>query len=237
MAPETLHVIAWIGVAHFSFCRNDCAHADGHQESSCLFHRESARVYVSRRRRRRICSGYLPSDDPCVLQSLPVPWLRQRHSRHGRRAGYAQDGRSQASHAVHVLDVRDRSSGDCRYAADRRIFFQGRNSLAGVFKSARRADSVGARCDWRRNDRFLHVPAVLHGLFWREPGGSSHSGALARITQSHDLTSCRTRNRFNSRRLDRASRRFRRQPVRALARARSRAPTPKNMPRPDWNSG
>ena len=96
-APGALLVVAVIGAVDGDLCRFDRTRSDRHQEGSGLFHGQPARIHVPGLRRRRICGGYLPLDDPRVLQSAAVSRRGQRHPRDGRNSGYSQDGRI-ASH-------------------------------------------------------------------------------------------------------------------------------------------
>ena len=98
MAPDTLHVIAVDR-------RRDGASS---RPPSAWRRTTSRRCWPTRRSRQlgymflamgvgAYARRHLPPDDPRLLQGLPVPRLGQRHPRHGRRAGHAEDGRPEAT--------------------------------------------------------------------------------------------------------------------------------------------
>ena len=113
-----------IARTHFLFDRSpfalgDCRHrrrrhgplrrhhrpgAERHQARARLLHHLAARLHVSRLRRRRLFRRHLPSRHARLLQGSALPCRRLRHSRPGRRAGHAQDGRPAHETSRHFLD-------------------------------------------------------------------------------------------------------------------------------------
>ena len=114
MAPTALLVVAVIGAADRHLRRFHRPGPERYQTGSGLLHDQPARIHVFRLRRRRLYRRDLPPDDPRLLQSPALFRRGQRDARHGRRARHAQDGRSQAAPAPHLLDVSDRHPGPRR---------------------------------------------------------------------------------------------------------------------------
>ena len=105
------------------------------------------------------------------FKALPLPRLRQRDPRHGRRAGHAEDGR--ALEASCRSPRRPSSSRRSRSPASRRSpgFFSKDEILWQAFSSPHGQPALWAR---RRSsvagpDRLLHVPPGVHDLLRRVP--------------------------------------------------------------------
>ena len=88
-------------------------------------------------------------------------------SRPGRRAGSAQDGRAVAEAAGDLCRDYGWRSGYRRNFSLRRILFQGRDSVCGVFAGNQRQDSLFCRAFHGAADGVLYGPAVVPGLHGR----------------------------------------------------------------------
>jgi NADH:ubiquinone oxidoreductase subunit 5 (subunit L)/multisubunit Na+/H+ antiporter MnhA subunit len=88
-----------------------------HQKSPGVFHRQPAWLHVPGLRRWSFFRRHLPFDDARVLQSASFPCRRQCHSRRGRRAGHAQDGRPQQENQVDLYHHANGHAGHLRCAA------------------------------------------------------------------------------------------------------------------------
>ncbi len=64
---------------HGALCRDDRPRANRHQAGAGLFDGQPTRLYVPRRRHRRLHGRDFPSDDPCVLQGPVVSVGRLGH--------------------------------------------------------------------------------------------------------------------------------------------------------------
>ena len=80
----------------------------------------------------------------------------------GRRAGHAQDGRTQNLYPDHVCDDGHRDAGDCWDPAIRGLLEQGRNSVEGVLKRTWELGLLAGRRHHRVHYVVLHVPPALH---------------------------------------------------------------------------
>ena len=92
LAPTSMKTVAIVGRSDRDLCRFHRPRAKRHQARAGLLDRLAARLHVSRARRRSILRRRLPRLHARVLQGAALPWRRLRHSRHERRAGYAQHG-------------------------------------------------------------------------------------------------------------------------------------------------
>ena len=160
--------------------RGHCRYGpERHQAGPGLFDRQPARLHVHRGGRRRLRRRRLPSDDPRLLQGLPLSWLRLGDSRDGRRAGHAQDGRVAQTHAGDVLDLPGRDARDLRLSTVCGLHVQGRNPAPGL--RSRPSFYLGADLRGRGADRLLHVPPGLHDVFRRVPRHPRAGASPARI--------------------------------------------------------
>jgi hypothetical protein len=115
---------------------------------------------------RRFRRGHFSFDDARIFQGSAVSGRGQRDSRHGRRAGSAQNGRAAQENSMDVLDDADGHAGDRWRAGIFRLFQQGRYS--GIDRHWDwRANSVGCRRADGWPDGVLHVSYVVPGLPWR----------------------------------------------------------------------
>ena len=117
LAPASAAWVAWHRRGHRALRRHHRPDADRPQAHPGLFDHLAARLHVPGGRRRRLCLGHLPPDDPRLLQGAAVPGRRQRDARPGRRAGHPQDGQPARQDADDLLDLPDRRGGAGRHPA------------------------------------------------------------------------------------------------------------------------
>ncbi len=135
-------------------------------------------------RARGVLGGDLPPDDARVLQGSALPRLRLGDPRHGRRAGHAEDGRTEEAHAEDVLDLRDRLGGPRRHPAARGVLLQGRDpALRG---GGRALGALRGGPDHSGADGLLHVPRRLHDVPWRVPRHARAGAPSARVAAGDD---------------------------------------------------
>ena len=157
--------------------------AERHQARAGVLHGQPVGLHVSGAGRGRLRRGNFPPDDPRLLQGPALPRFRQRDSRHGRRAGHAQDGRAVEQDSEHLLDVpggHDRHFGN---SAAGRIRQQGRHS-GGFVQCA--AGALGHRVRHRRVDGVLYVPAGIPDVFRRVARAARGRAPHSRIALGDD---------------------------------------------------
>ncbi len=157
LAPGISLLVATIGALTAIFAATIGLAQNGHQEGSRLLHRLAARLHVPGRGPRCLLGGDLPRDDARVFQGSPLPRLRLGDSRHGRRAGHAEDGRPEIPSAAHAPDVLDRHARHRRHPAARRLLQQGRDpALRGLVALPRPLAALAGGSDHGRPDGVLH---------------------------------------------------------------------------------
>ncbi len=161
-APETLAIVAGIGVATALDGRHHRPRAERHQARARVLDRVATRPDVRGHGRGRVRGGDLPPLHARLLQGPAVPRVGRRHPRPGRRAGHPADGRPEERAACHLLDVPDRVAGDLRRAPAVGVLQQGRDPLEGVLGRPRAGVDRGGRRVAPDGD--LHVPARVPDL-------------------------------------------------------------------------
>jgi NADH-quinone oxidoreductase subunit L len=122
---------------HGALRRHHRPGAERHQARARLLHHLAARLHVPGLRRRGLLGGHLPPRDARLLQGAALPRRRLGDSRHGRRAGPAQDGRPAQEAARHLLDHDRGRLRHRRISALRRLLLQGRDPLRRISSRAR----------------------------------------------------------------------------------------------------
>jgi len=125
---------------------------------------------ASRPTRRHLSPGHAR-----LLQGAAVPGCGLGDSRHGRRAGPAQDGRPVEEAAGHLCRDHGGRSGHRRIFPVRRILLKRRHSLRGLSAGHERQDLV---VRWPADgsvDVVLHVPPLVSGLPGQVPQSRSPS--------------------------------------------------------------
>ena len=155
-APQVMMIVAVVGVLDGVHGRVDWSGAVRHQARPRVLDGVAAGIHVHRDGGRRLLGRRVPPDDARVLQGAALPGQRLRDSRHGRRAGHAQDGRAEEIPAGHLRHDVDRHARDRGYSAVRRVLQQGRDPVPRVsVEQVHLGPGRGVGAD----DRVLHVPA------------------------------------------------------------------------------
>ena len=125
-------------------------------------------------RRRGLLGGHLPSRHARLLQGAALPRRRLRHSRPGRRAGPAQDGRPAQETSRHFLDHDRGRLRHRRIPALRRLLLQRRNPLRRISAWNRRQAPLVRRPGHGAAHIVLHVSPLVHGLHRRAAQRDAH---------------------------------------------------------------
>ena len=115
-------------------------------------------------RRRGLLGRHLPSRHARLLQGAALPRRRLRHSRHGRRAGPAQDGRPAQETSRHLLDHDRGRLRHRRLLPLRRLLLERRHPLRRISPGNRRQNSLVRRPRHGAAHLALHVPPLVHDL-------------------------------------------------------------------------
>ena len=124
-APSALAVVGIVGCLTAFYAGHHCPNPERSEAHAGVLHHQPTRIHVPGLRRGRFRGGNFPPDDSCVLQVAALPVRRQRDARHGRRTGYAQDGRAAPQVENHARDISDCDAGDIRCSGVRGFLQQG----------------------------------------------------------------------------------------------------------------
>ena len=167
LAPESLHVVAWVGGLTALLAATIGMAPVRHQAHLRLFNHFTIGVHVPGTGRPDDLRCGIPRLHACLLQGCPVPDLWSHHAWIRRPVGSSEDFRTQEDEGLAhcFLDHVHRLPLPCRVPLDVRVLLEGRDPRRGLRLT--RSRIRGTRLDgnlYRVPDGLLHLPCLVPGL-------------------------------------------------------------------------